>query len=229
MPVITIAQSKGGAGKTTLALALASEYDAMGGSVFVLDADRQNSILNWFRDREASGFASPNSHITVEDASQMRDSDIGAAIAQAKQLADLVIIDSEGTSNFKTAYAAMDSNFVVIPTRPSRLDLERTVETSEMLEKMCRGVPYRVLITQTNQVARSRAEMEIDNQIYNALPTFDERMHTLDAYRAMSNFRRTLAEVESEKLAKTEKARFIAQTLLANILDEIKQKEALNA
>ena len=46
MPVITIAQSKGGAGKTTLALALASEFEALGGSVYMLDADRQNSLLN---------------------------------------------------------------------------------------------------------------------------------------------------------------------------------------
>ena len=55
MPVITIAQSKGGAGKTTLALALASEFEALGGSVHMLDADRQNSLLNWYRDREAKG------------------------------------------------------------------------------------------------------------------------------------------------------------------------------
>jgi chromosome partitioning protein len=55
VPVITIAQSKGGAGKTTLALALASEFEALGGSVFMLDADRQNSLLNWHRDRLASG------------------------------------------------------------------------------------------------------------------------------------------------------------------------------
>ena len=37
-----------------------------------------------------------------------------------ERIAQLVIVDSEGTSNFKTAYAAMDSDFVVIPTRSSR-------------------------------------------------------------------------------------------------------------
>jgi len=228
VPVITIAQSKGGAGKTTLALALASEFEALGGSVYMLDADRQNSLLNWHRDRLASGRGG-DSKIQVEDASQLRDADIGAAITKARELAQLVIVDSEGTSNFKTAYAAMDSDFVVIPTRSSRLDLERTVETSDMLEKMCRGVPYRVLITQTGQVARSKAEWEIDSQISKALPTFPEQMHNLDAFRAMSNFRMTLAEVEANKLAKTEKARHIAQSVLANILDEIQNKEAVNA
>lgn len=228
MPVITIAQSKGGAGKTTLALALASEFEALGGSVFMLDADRQNSLLNWHRDRTSEGRGG-ESRIVVEDASQLRDSDIGAAIARAREASQLVIVNSEGTSNFKTAYAAMDSDFVVIPTRSSRLDLERTVETSDMLDKMCRGVPYRVLITQTGQVARSKAEWEIDSQISKALPTFSDQMHTLDAFRAMSNYRMTLPEVEAAALAKTEKARRIAQSVLADILDEIQNKEAVNA
>lgn len=228
MPVITIAQSKGGAGKTTLALALASEFEALGGSVYMLDADRQNSLLNWHRDRLAAGRGG-DTRITVEDASQLRDSDIGGAITRARESSQLVLVDSEGTSNFKTAYAAMDSDFVVIPTRSSRLDLERTVETSDMLEKMCRGVPYRVLITQTGQVARSKAEWEIDTQIRNALPTFEEQMFMLDAFRAMSNYRMTLAEVDAAKLAKTEKARRLAQSILADILSEIQKKEVVNA
>lgn len=225
MPVITIAQSKGGAGKTTLALALASEFQALGGKVFMLDADRQNSLLNWHRDRIAAGRGRDNT-IEVEDASQLRDADIGAAIARARLSGHLVIVDSEGTSNFKTAYAAMDSDFVVIPTRSSRLDLERTVETCEMLARMCRGVPYRVLITQTGQVARSKAEWEIDDQIRAALPTFSEQMHMLDAYRAMSNFRMTLAEVEASNLARAGKARALAQGVLAGILGSIPLKEA---
>ena len=80
MPVITIAQSKGGAGKTTLALALASEFEALGGSVFMLDADRQNSLLNWHRDRREEGRGG-DSLITVEDASQIRDADFAEETA----------------------------------------------------------------------------------------------------------------------------------------------------
>ena len=228
MPVITIAQSKGGAGKTTLALALASEFAALGGSVFMLDADRQNSLLNWYRDRLAQGRGG-DSRIVVEDASQLRDGEIGSAIQRARETAQLVLVDTEGTANFKAAYAAMDSDYVVIPTRSSRLDLERTVETSHMLEKMCHGIPYRVLITQTQQVARSKAEWEIDKQMRNALPTFNDLMHTLDAYRAMSNYRMTLPEVEAESKATTEKARRIAQSILADILAEIQSKEAVDA
>lgn len=224
MPVITIAQSKGGAGKSTLALALASEFADLGGTVAILDADRQLSLLNWYTDRASEGM--DTAAIKVIDASQLRDTEIGGAIEQAKQDAQLVIVDSEGTANFKTTYAAQDSDFVIIPTRSSRLDLERTVETRVMLERMCPGVRYRVLITQTAIVARSSTEFQIDQQIRDTLPTFDQHMHMLDGFRAMSNWRRTLPEVEREGLARTERARTIAQSILGAILEEITQTEA---
>lgn len=82
----------------------------------MLDADRQDSLLNWHRDRMTAGRGS-DARIQVEDASQLRDADIGAAIARAREAAQLVIVDAEGTSNFKTAYAGMDSDFVVVRQR----------------------------------------------------------------------------------------------------------------
>ncbi|MFV3533542.1 hypothetical protein ACNJI7_21195, partial [Mycobacterium tuberculosis] len=66
-------------------------------------------------------------------------------------------------------------------------------------------------------------------QIRDALPTFGDQMFTLDAFRAMSNYRMTLGEVEEAGLAKTEKARRIAQSVLADILSEIQDKETVDA
>lgn len=224
MPIITIAQSKGGAGKSTVALALASEFFAAGGTVAILDADRQLSLLRWYREREASGTNVPE--IRVEDASAIGDDKIGHAIARAAETADLVIVDTEGTANMKTAYAAQDSDFVIVPTRSSRLDLERTVETQVMLDRMCRGTPYRVLVTQTPSAVRSGAELEIDRQIREKLPTFDVQMHMLDAFRAMFNYRKTLREVDDEGLARAEKARVIAKNILKQCLVDISKREA---
>jgi hypothetical protein len=39
----------------------------------------------------------------------------------------------------------------------------------------------------------------------------------------------TLREVEENKLAKADKARLIARSILATVLSEIKSKEAVNA
>ena len=80
-----------------------------------------------------------------------------------------------------------------LETWSSRLDLERTVETQVMLDRMCRGTPYRVLVTQTPSAVRSSAELEIDRQIREKLPTFDVQMHMLDAFRAMFNTLETAA------------------------------------
>jgi chromosome partitioning protein len=142
-------------------------------------------------------------------------------------VAQLVVVDSEGTSNFKTAYAAMDSDFVVIPTRSS-LDLERTVETSDMLDKMCRGVPYRVLITQTGQVARSKAEWEIDGQIRDSSNLWRPDVHA----RCLSRHVQLPDDSRGGRGSQPRqdgKARRIAQSVLADILSEIQNKEAVDA
>ena len=50
--IVTIAQQKGGAGKTTLAAHLAVAYVVGGNSVAVLDVDPQGSLGEWFERRE---------------------------------------------------------------------------------------------------------------------------------------------------------------------------------
>ena len=51
--VITIAQQKGGSGKTTLAVNLAVAFCRMGHSVALLDTDPQGSLGRWFLARRA--------------------------------------------------------------------------------------------------------------------------------------------------------------------------------
>lgn len=50
--IITIAQQKGGAGKTTLAAHLALAWSAAGRRVAVIDIDPQASLSAWFRLRQ---------------------------------------------------------------------------------------------------------------------------------------------------------------------------------
>ena len=50
--VITVAQQKGGAGKTTLVIQLATALTAMGRKVALVDIDPQGSLTGWMRLRE---------------------------------------------------------------------------------------------------------------------------------------------------------------------------------
>ena len=55
MAVYTIAQQKGGAGKTTLATNLAVGLARSGRGVAVLDTDPQGSMGHWFMERAERG------------------------------------------------------------------------------------------------------------------------------------------------------------------------------
>ena len=55
--VITVAQQKGGSGKTTLAVNLAVALAGQGYSVALLDTDPQGSMGRWFMARRARGDA----------------------------------------------------------------------------------------------------------------------------------------------------------------------------
>ena len=55
--VITIAQQKGGAGKTSLAVHLAGAWAAEGRSVALIDIDPQESLTQWWRQRLEGGRA----------------------------------------------------------------------------------------------------------------------------------------------------------------------------
>ena len=49
MPTISFASSKGGAGKSTSAVLLATELAQRGTSVIVIDADPNQPVLRWSR------------------------------------------------------------------------------------------------------------------------------------------------------------------------------------
>uniref|UniRef100_UPI0030DD2402 ParA family protein n=4 Tax=Pseudomonadota TaxID=1224 RepID=UPI0030DD2402 len=59
MPAISVANPKGGAGKTTLTLVLASELARSGAAVTVIDADPNAIIAGWGRKRHEQGKALP--------------------------------------------------------------------------------------------------------------------------------------------------------------------------
>lgn len=126
--VITIAQRKGGAGKTTLAAQLTVAWARSGARVATLDADPQGSLAAWVDLRrarlgkEAIGFefaALPGWRAAqwVED--------------RARE-ADLVVIDNPPHAETEARIAVRAAKLVLIPAQPSPLDLWATEATLEM-------------------------------------------------------------------------------------------------
>ena len=122
--VITVATMKGGSGKSTLASCLAVHWQLEGRHPTIIDADPQRSIARLAARERALGGVS-----VVEDASQ-------DAWKTARELADHgnpVIIDTPGFRSPATIASLAVTDFVLVPVKPSPFDVDRMLDTLNIL------------------------------------------------------------------------------------------------
>ena len=111
---LALISQKGGSGKTTLALALAAAHELAGGQAAVIDLDPQGSATVWGRLREG---VPP----VVIAAHPPRLARVVEAAADAG--ASLAVIDTAPREAGGAAEAARLADLVMIPCRPSAIDL----------------------------------------------------------------------------------------------------------
>ena len=87
--VITIAQQKGGAGKTTLAIHLALAWAAAGKSVAIVDIDPQASLSSWFKLRQQLGHG-----MTAVEAQAVSGWRVAGEVERQARDHDIVLVDS---------------------------------------------------------------------------------------------------------------------------------------
>ncbi len=115
--VITVAQQKGGAGKTTLAANLAAAL-ATRMRVAVLDTDPQHSLARWHALRAArGGGVAP---VTLSDVSGWR---LAAEIDRLRRSFDMLIVDSPPQIDTDAKLAVRAADLVLVPLQPSPPDL----------------------------------------------------------------------------------------------------------
>ena len=124
MQIITLAAQKGGVGKTTLAVNLAVAAQAAGIRTALFDLDPQESATAWSERREAE-----LPHVEPISARRL-DQAIDAAEANGFAL---TIIDTPPAAGAEAAAAAQRADLVVIPCRPSLIDLDAIKRTSQLI------------------------------------------------------------------------------------------------
>ena len=115
--VITVAQQKGGAGKTTLAANLAAAL-APDRRVALLDIDPQHSLQRWHALRVAR--AVPPAAITFSDLSGWR---LAGELERLRREHDVVMVDSPPQVDADARRAIRGADLVVIPVQPSPPDI----------------------------------------------------------------------------------------------------------
>jgi len=138
MHVTTFASFKGGSGKSTTAIAMASTLiDAGRKSVFLLDLDeRQTSVFRWLEDtRKIYGGDAPSKAV-LHGARSTPGLSTGEAITEiytilkeASTAFDYCIIDTKGTQTPLAIAAIQISDLVLIPFQITGIEIEPFITT----------------------------------------------------------------------------------------------------
>lgn len=151
--VITVAQQKGGAGKTTVTAHLAVAL-AAGRSVAVVDIDPQQSLTSWYRAREAR-LGEAGAGLLV---SQIKGWRLQSEVARLKQAYEVVLIDSPPHAETEARIAVRAADLVLVPLQPSPMDVWATRPTLELAAAEKR--PVLLVLNRVPPRAALTAEME---------------------------------------------------------------------
>jgi chromosome partitioning protein len=134
--VITIAQQKGGAGKTTLAAQLAVVWALQDRRLAVLDIDPQGSLAAWAELRRArlgdAGLGFEFAALSGWRASEW--------VERHVRETDFVIVDSPPHAEMEARVALRAATLVVVPLQPSPLDLWSAATTLRLAREENRPV-----------------------------------------------------------------------------------------
>jgi chromosome partitioning protein len=152
--VITVAQQKGGAGKTVLAANLAAAM-AGGRRVCLLDIDPQRSLKRWHELRARQG--KPLAAITFSDVSGWR---LRAELERLTAAHDVLIVDTPPHVDTEAKLAIRSAHLVLVPLQPSPPDLWAAEGTVQLARAEKR--PARLVLNRAPTVSKLRSMVERD-------------------------------------------------------------------
>jgi chromosome partitioning protein len=219
MPVITFANPKGGAGKTTSALLLATELALRGASVVIVDADPERWISQWG--------ALPGRPATLVIEGDVTEDSIVDVIEAAQAAAQFVVVDLEGTASLLVAHAIGMADLVIIPTQGASMDARGAAKTIRLIRNQARlarrEIGHAVLLTRTSAAVASRSLRNVRDQLAEAgTPVFTTEIVDRAAYRDLLDYGGTLAGLDAGQVSNLEKAQANAQAFAAEVVARLK-------
>ncbi|MBB4348958.1 MULTISPECIES: ParA family protein [Rhizobiaceae] len=216
MPVITFANTKGGAGKTTMALVVAGELAKRGFRVAMLDADPQQWVSRWMvRMAKVPKF----SIIADIDADN-----IEKTIKDLKKRNDYVVVDLPGGVTPLLAKGLGLSDHVFVPVQGCALDAAGGAQVLDILKKLKSEcdihIAHSVALTRVSSIITTRALLAVKGMLAQqgvhvlATPLIERA-----AYRDMFDAGTLIDALDPEAVSNLAKAQDNARLLV----DEIAQ------
>src|SRR5271169_637293 len=220
MPTIVFASPKGGVGKSTSAVVLATELARRGAGVTIIDADPNRPVSQWAR-----RLGCPENLTVLGDISEATVID---AIEEAAGKSAFVIVDLEGTASMTVAYAISRADLAIIPTQGSQLDAAEAAKAVKLIRQQekafGRQIPYAVLFTRTSAAIRPRTLQHIREEFQkHKVPSLRTQMHEREAFRAIFSFGGTLESLDATQVSNREAAIKNARELAGEILTLLRE------
>ena len=222
MPVITVANPKGGAGKSTTTLVLATTLASQGASVVILDCDPNRPIQGW----RAGGSKNP---VIVDG--EINESNITQKLDDYRKRVQFVFVDLEGTASRLMSRALARAQLVVIPIQASPTDAELAAKAIHLIQEeeaaFEKTIPYRILFTRTSPAIATKLEKAIVGQLQQGeVPTFRTHLNERAAYKSLFYHQLDLTELDPAEVNGLPAARENALRLAEELVDLVVAKEA---
>ena len=164
--IITLATSKGGVGKSTLARNLAAHWVNVGQKVAIIDSDPQGSIIG----RHDPEGLLKNLTVIAEP-----EESVANLVEEIKGQYSHIIIDTGGFRNRTTIRALIKSDLAIIPLKASADDVAGALETHNLIvelnktpERSSNPIKYRMILTMTQMgiVLAKHVRTELEGKGY---------------------------------------------------------------
>ncbi len=203
MPVIVVANPKGGAGKSTMSLVLGTTLASQGATVAMIDCDPNRPIVDW-----RSGPSKTKAHVIGD----VTESSVISVIQEQSRARQFVIVDLEGTASRLVSRAIARASLVLIPLQGSAVDARQASravglirEEEELVE---RKIPFRLVFTRTSAAIATRIDRKIVSSLEDAaIPSLKTHLHERSAYKAMFVDKLALDELDPTNVNGLEAAR----------------------
>lgn len=215
MPVISFANAKGGAGKTTAALLLATELAQQGYRVGILDADPQRWITQW---HELSG---PQHNIEV--ISEVTVASLQGHIRELARTADYTIIDPAGARDAIVTTAIGLSDHVMIPVQGCAMDARGGAQILDLIKLMEETgklkIDHSVVLTRVTSMVTTRALLTIKGLLAaRGVNVINTPIAERTAYREIFDCGGTLYSMDPTKISNLDKARENARLFAGEVM-----------
>lgn len=220
MPVIAIANPKGGTGKSTTSLVLGTTLAADGASVTVMDCDRNRPIVKWRQGQSTN---------PVEVMGDVTEDNVLERIDDLRTARQFVIVDLEGTASLLTSRAIMRANLVLVPIQASAVDVEEAVRALRLVKMeeraVGRSIPCRFVFTRTSVAIPSVLERAIAAELQEAgVPMLGTALNERAAFKAILYHKLALDELERMRVNGLPAAQENATRFAADVVRIIKEE-----